>query len=172
MKNPSRAKVLLGLVVLLPLAGGTAQADDEIFKCKGKDGVTIFASEPCGPDATPVTITPPPPPGPTVSGITVEPGSAPAAPATAPVSDAQKERNARAEGDQAAATCNAEARMLVTRLNEIDRQDYALGNPYVTAEQVEAARAADRQPVVERLAFVRPECQKRWDTAYQAAKAR
>ena len=172
MNQMTLKNLAMRLALASLFAGSAAGADDQIFKCAGKDGETIFASKPCGPDAEEIVVARPPPPGPVVSGISVDPPSAQTPPASAPISAAQKERIARGEAEQAAATCNVEARMLVTRLGEIDRQDYALGNPYATAEQIEAARANDRKPVVDRLAFVRSECEKRWDTAYQAAKAR
>src|SRR6187402_1626948 len=117
------------IALMLLLASTMAIADDEIFRCEGKDGVTVFASKPCGPDATPVSVAPPPP-GAAVSGINIEPKAAavPGAnlPATSALTPAQMERLARTEADTATADCSKVVRLLETRLHEIERRDYGL----------------------------------------------
>lgn len=153
-------------MIVLALACSGAHAADAIFKCKAADGSTVFASKPCGADASEVKVRPAPTPDPAAPApvaSTVAPTTS-----TATTSDA----DARREADNMTADCYEGVRRLDSRILEVRDHDYASDIAFATSAQIAQARQRDMQPLLNARRSQSALCEQRWHDTYNAARYR
>ena len=158
------------IALALVLACFSAQASDEIFRCKSPEGVTTYSSKPCGPDAQPVTLRPEPPPT-AYEDTTVADFKARQA---AEQAQAGVDLRARKAADAASTGCNAEIVALQRQLEEVRSSDPVGGNVSYTYASMWLAAEAEQRKKDEIDALdtqardLRASCDAIWQSTYQA----
>lgn len=158
-----RAFAVFVMLVALPVAA------EEVYKCKGADGSTVFAPKPCGSDAKAVAIRPAPIPPPAASAPATQ--AQPAA-ASGSTDEQEAERKARAYADSVQGSCVAEIDDLNYRIHQIEKRNMKM-EPYsmfASDAELEARRQSALRPLFAERDRIESDCQQRWREAYQAAR--
>ena len=160
----------IALALALAFACSSAQAADEIYRCKGADGVTVYSGKPCGIDAEPVTLRPEPA-LPVTEDTTVRDFHERKA---AEKAMAAADLEARAAADAASSRCDAETFAVEQQLDEV-RHRNAVDGPlawnyasmYVVAE-AERAKAERINELETHVHEMHAACDALWQATYEA----